>query len=149
MTELIYSIISMSECCLRSKILSNADAAYGNFEQIIYRNVFSDISIERLAAQTNRSLTSFKKEFKRHFNIPPHRWFIHQRLMQSRLLLISTLKSISEIGVECTFPNTSHFIKLFKKQFKVTPAVYRARYGGVLLNKSRQVADVNSVERIA
>ena len=137
MTELIYTIISMPECCLRSKILSNADAAYGNFEQVIYRNVFRDISIEGLAAQTNRSLTSFKKEFKRHFNVPPHRWFIHQRLMQSRLLLISTLKSISEIGVECTFPNPSHFIKLFKKEFDVTPAVYRARYGGVLFHKTR------------
>ncbi len=140
MTELIYSLISMPECCLRSKVLSNADAAYGNFEQIIYGNVFCDISIEALAAQTNRSLTSFKKEFKRHFSLPPHRWFIHQRLMQSRLLLISTLKSISEIGNECTFPNTSHFIKLFKKEFGVTPAVYRVRNGGVLLNKSPRSA---------
>lgn len=48
--------------------------------------------------------------------------------MQARLLLISTSKSISEIGVECTFPNTSHFIKLFKKEYGSTPAIYRMRH---------------------
>lgn len=130
MTELIYLIISQSDGCLKSKILSNMDAARDNFEQIIYSRIFCDISIEELSALCNRSLTSFKKEFKRHFFMPPHRWFIRQRLMQSRLLLISTSKSISEIGVECTFPNTSHFIKLFKKEYGTTPAIYRHRHCG-------------------
>ena len=125
MTELIYLIISQRDCCLKSKVLSNVDSAHDNFEQIIYSNIFSDLAIEELAEMCNRSLTSFKKEFKRHFFMPPHRWFIKQRLIQSRLLLISTSKSISEIGIECTFPNTSHFIKLFKKQYGTTPAIYR------------------------
>jgi AraC-like DNA-binding protein len=125
MTELIYLITSQRDCCLKSKVLSNVDSAHDNFEQIIYSNIFSDLAIEELAEMCNRSLTSFKKEFKRHFFMPPHRWFIKQRLIQSRLLLISTSKSISEIGIECTFPNTSHFIKLFKKQYGTTPAIYR------------------------
>lgn len=127
-TELLYSIAVMDECCIRSKVLSNMDAAHGNFEQVIYNHIFCDISIDELASLCHRSLTSFKKEFKRHFSMPPHRWFIRQRLMRSRLLLISTTKSISEIGVECTFPNTSHFIKLFKKEYMLTPATYRHRY---------------------
>ena len=117
--------ILFSVSCLKSKVLSNVDSAHDNFEQIIYSNIFSDLAIEELAEMCNRSLTSFKKEFKRHFFMPPHRWFIKQRLIQSRLLLISTSKSISEIGIECTFPNTSHFIKLFKKQYGTTPAIYR------------------------
>lgn len=128
MTELIYLIISQADGCLKSKILANVDAARDNFEQIIYSHIFCDISIEELSTLCNRSLTSFKKEFKRHFYMPPHRWFIRQRLMQSRLLLISTSKSISEIGIECTFPNTSHFIKLFKKEYGTTPAIYRNRH---------------------
>ena len=128
LTELIYLVVSHSEGCLKSKVLSNADVAHDNFEQIIYSNIFNDLSIEQLSSMTNRSLTSFKKEFKRHFFSPPHRWFIQQRLLQSRLLLISTSKSISEIGNECAFPNTSHFIKLFKKEYSLTPASYRSQY---------------------
>ncbi len=128
MTELIYLIASHEESCLKNKLLSNVDTAKKNFEQTIFAHIFKDIPIEELARLTNRSLTSFKKEFRRHFQIPPHKWFIRQRLMHSRLLLISTSKSISEIGNECAFPNTSHFIKLFKKEYQVTPAVYRHRH---------------------
>lgn len=127
-TELVYLIVSQSDSCLKSKVMANVDADRDNFEQTIYSHIFCDISIEELASKCNRSLTSFKKEFKRHFSAPPHRWFIHQRLMQSRVLLVSTSKSVSEVGNECTFPNTSHFIKLFKKEYGCTPAAYRAVY---------------------
>lgn len=125
LTELVYLIISRPECCLKSKILQNSDLTSENFEQTVYRNIFSNKTIEELAKECNKSLTSFKKEFNRHFFEPPHKWFIRQRLMKSRLLLISTNKPIAEIGVECRFPNTSHFIKLFKREYGMTPASYR------------------------
>lgn len=125
LTELIYLIVSQRDDCLKNKVLSNVDDQQDNFEQVVYANIFRDVSIEELAAMSNRSLTSFKKEFRRHFQEPPHRWFIRQRLMQARLLLISTTRSISEIGAECVFPNTSHFIKLFKNEYGQTPAMYR------------------------
>lgn len=130
MTELLYLIITNPDCCLKNKLLNNSDIMRENFEQIIYSNVFNDKTIEELANDCNRSLTSFKKEFKKHFYEPPHRWFIKQRLMQARLLLISSEKSISEIGNECLFPNTSHFIKLFRKEYGMTPATYRNKHSG-------------------
>ena len=71
LTELMYLIVSQSDGCLKSKILSNMDASRDNFEQIIYSHIFCDISIEELSTLCNRSLTSFKKEFKRHFYMPP------------------------------------------------------------------------------
>ena len=145
-TELVYLIISQADSCLKSKVLANVDSASDNFEQTIYSHIFCDISIEELASKCNRSLTSFKKEFKRHFLAPPHRWFIHQRLMQSRMLLVSTSKSISEIGNECTFPNTSHFIKLFKKEYGNTPAAYRALHRGGEAEMASEVAHAQCCE---
>jgi len=62
------------------------------------------------------------------FLMPPHRWFIRQRLIHARLLLISTSMSISEIGVACAFSSTSHFIKLFKREYGQAPAAYRSSY---------------------
>lgn len=128
MTELIYHIVSHEDSCLKSKVLSSIDSAKENFEQIVYGHIFRECSIEELAQKTNRSLTSFKKEFRRIYEMPPHKWFIRQRLMHARLLLISTSYSVSEIGAQCTFPNTSHFIKLFKKEYAMTPAAYRTRH---------------------
>lgn len=149
MTELIYLIVSQEDGCLKSKVLSNMDSLRDNFEQIIYSHIFSDISIEELASICHRSLTSFKKEFKRYFLIPPHRWFIRQRLMQSRLLLISTSKSISEIGNECAFPNTSHFIKLFKKEYGLTPAIYRNSHCGSVTMSGQSVTISDMVSAVA
>ena len=38
-----------------------------SFEQTIQDYIFSDISVEELAEKCNRSLTSFKKEFREAF----------------------------------------------------------------------------------
>lgn len=139
MMELIYMIVSNPECCIQNKILEHSDVLRESFEQIVHNNIFTDCSIEKLARLTNRSLTSFKKEFRRQFRESPHKWMIRQRLMHARLLLISTGKPIAELGAECNFPNTSHFIKLFKKEFSLTPSVYRHRHNErktVLLKKT-------------
>ena len=131
MTELLYLIVSHGDCCIKSKLLGNVDAARDNLQQIVYSNIFSDISVEEIAKRCNRSLTSFKKEFFPHLRdlAPP---MAHpQRLIHARLLLISTDKAIAEIGTACAFPNTSHLIKLFRKQYGMTPATYRARHRGV------------------
>lgn len=128
MMELVYLIVSNPECCLQNKVLEHSDVLRESFEQVVHNNIFTNCSIEELAELTNRSLTSFKKEFNRQFRDSPHRWIIRQRLMHARLLLISTSKPIAEIGMECNFPNTSHFIKLFKKEFGLTPSVYRNRH---------------------
>ena len=128
MTELIYLIASQEDGCIKNRVLCSVDSVQEIFEQVIYDHVFKPVPIEVLAEKTHRSLTSFKKEFRRHFRIPPHKWYVQQRLRHSRLLLISTTKSISEIGNECTFPNTSHYIKLFKRAYHMTPAAYRQQH---------------------
>ena len=121
--------------CIRRKVLRSADADSGHFINIIYENIFNDISIEHLAELTNRSLTSFKKEFKRLFNAPPHRWIIEQRLDRAKIMLASTNRTVSEIGTECAFSNISHFIKLFKQRYNDTPASFRRRHSGVENNE--------------
>ncbi|MFI3278284.1 MAG: AraC family transcriptional regulator [Rikenellaceae bacterium] len=125
LTELIYFILAREENCLKNRVFNSIDTSRGVLEQVVYSHIFDDISVNELASLCNRSLTSFKKEFKRLFEYPPHQWFLRQRLSYSRMLLETTRKSISEIGNECTFPNTSHFIKLFKKFYGHTPASYR------------------------
>ena len=95
------------------------------FVNTVYDNIFNDISIEGLAEQTHRSLTSFKKEFRRIFDTSPHHWIIEQRLDRARILLSSTSRTVSEIGAECGFSNISHFIKLFKQRYRRTPASFR------------------------
>lgn len=127
LTELICMIMSHGDCCLSSKILVSADNSTESFERTIQKHIFEDLSMEELAERCGRSLTSFKKDFKRHFHDSPHRWLNRQRLTHARMLLVSTSRTVSDIGNECKFRNTSHFIKLFRNEFGYTPAVYRAK----------------------
>ncbi len=128
LSEMIYLILNGADGCLKSKLIASIDTTKASFQQVIHSHILKDASVEELASKCNRSMTSFKKEFKRIYELPPHQWFLRQRLNHSRLLLISTKKSIAEVGVESTFPNTSHFIKLFRKFYGTTPAIYRQEY---------------------
>ncbi|MDR0907217.1 MAG: AraC family transcriptional regulator [Rikenellaceae bacterium] len=138
LTELVYHIVSRPEGCLRTRILGSTDPEKEFFERTVYDYIYSNITLEELAAQNNRSLTSFKKAFRAYFNDPPHRWVVHQRLMNARMLLISTNKPIAQIGSESCFPNTSHFIKLFRKEFGITPAQYRRQFSSDISKRTQQ-----------
>ncbi len=133
LTSLIFHIISRPEGCLRSRVLGSTDPEKELMERQIRDYIFSGITLEEFARKNNRSLTSFKKKFKSYFNESPHRWVVRQRLMHARLGLISTGKPVSHIGAECRFPNTSHFIKLFRREFGITPAQYRRKYAAEVI----------------
>ena len=130
LNELIYLLLSGEDGCIKRKLLRSTDSSTSHFVNTIYDNLFNDISIEGLAEQTNRSLTSFKKEFRRIFDTSPHHWIIAQRLDHAKIMLASTNRTVSEIGVECGFSNISHFIKLFKQRYHCTPASYRKNDNG-------------------
>lgn len=125
LNELLYLLLAGEDGCVRRRLVRSTDATTIHFVNTIYGNIFNDISIEELAEQTNRSLTSFKKEFRRLFSASPHQWIIEKRLDRARLLLGISSRTVSEIGVECGFTNISHFIKLFKQRYQSTPASFR------------------------
>lgn len=126
--ELLCIILTGEDSCLKTRVIDSIDSSKSAFEQIIQDHILKESSVAQLASLSNRSMTSFKKEFKRIYGTPPHQWYLRQRLNHARLLLISTKKSVAEVGIESTFPNTSHFIKLFRKSYDTTPAQYRQQY---------------------
>jgi AraC-like DNA-binding protein len=128
LTTLIYQIISRPEGCLRTRVLGSTDPEREIMERQLRDYIFSDISLEEFAERTNRSLSSFKKKFKEYYNESPHRWVVRQRLMYARLQLISSERDIIQIAHECHFPNSSYFIRLFRKEFSMTPSQYRTKY---------------------
>lgn len=140
--ELVYEMLVSNDCCLRNLILSFASEKRDRLEQIVHKHIFDLISIETLASKCNRSLSTFKKEFVRIFNDTPHHWIMHQRLIHARLMLISTDRDLSHICQECKFHNSSHFIKLFRKEYGMTPSVYRQKYS--TQNSMREKTKVNA-----
>jgi AraC-like DNA-binding protein len=96
-----------------------------NIENIMIENFQYDLKIADFAKLCGKSLSSFKREFKEYFNTTPNRWLINKRLEHSKILLLGTKLTVSEVGYECGFKNNSHFIQAFKKTTKVTPNKFR------------------------
>ena len=62
---------------------------------------------------------------KRITGMPLHKYLIYLRLMNAANLLENTSLSISEVSLECGFPNMAYFSAYFKKNFSVSPSKYR------------------------
>jgi AraC family transcriptional regulator, exoenzyme S synthesis regulatory protein ExsA len=96
-----------------------------NFKEVILTHLFSNISVPELAVLSGRSLSTFKRDFENYFKDTPASYIKEQKLLKANELLISTDFSVSEICYEVGFSDTSHFTKLFKLKYHLTPSGYR------------------------
>ena len=94
---------------------------------VVKEYMLQPVTLEEMASLSNRSLASFKRDFQRHYRCPPRQWINRQRLDHARLLLDNTDQSVSGIALACGFESTSHFIRIFKREFGITPHVLRAK----------------------
>jgi len=96
-----------------------------SFKEIIKAHIFSDLTNSDLAALTNLSLASFKREFKKHFNDSPSNYVKDQRLKRAAELLLVSNKRINDIAYDCQFNDPAHFSTAFKIKYNISPSQYR------------------------
>lgn len=95
------------------------------FKQIIEAHLFSQLSIEELAALTNLSLSSFKREFAKLYNDTPANYIKTKRLEKAAELLAASNQRITDIALECGFSDLASFTKSFHDKYNTTPTTYR------------------------
>lgn len=127
LSELLYLILSGENECLKSRISRMLDAQKNRFRQVVFDNVFANISVAQMASKSCLSTSAFKREFEHNFDVSPHKWAITQRLQHAENLLHTTSRPISEIARLCAFNNLSHFSKRFRLHYGLTPRDYRKK----------------------
>lgn len=98
-----------------------------NFKEMIQTHLFSNITIPELAVLSGRSLSAFKRDFESYFKDTPANFIKEQKLLKANELLLTTDFSVSEICYEVGFSDTSHFTKLFKLKYNLTPSEFKRR----------------------
>jgi AraC-like DNA-binding protein len=93
-----------------------------DLESFMNRNYKFNVSMERFAYLTGRSLSSFKRDFKQIFNDTPGRWLQKRRLQEAYFQLKRGQKKPLEIYLELGFEDLSHFSFAFKKLFNISPS---------------------------
>ena len=87
-------------------------------------NYMNDISMEEIANYTGRSLSTFKRDFKKCSTLSPREWLIHRRLEAAHELIRKGGRKVSEICFEVGFKNLSHFSKIYKEKYGISPTGY-------------------------
>jgi AraC-like DNA-binding protein len=107
----------------------NVDAILSDFSEphkinlvdFMQKNFMFNMSLEKFSYLTGRSLTTFKRDFKRAFNTTPQKWLTQKRLELARFKLTEQKKKPIDIYFEVGFENLSHFSYAFKKEFGINP----------------------------
>jgi AraC family transcriptional regulator, exoenzyme S synthesis regulatory protein ExsA len=92
-----------------------------DLEAFMNGNYKFNVSVERFAYLTGRSLSAFKRDFKTVFNQTPNRWLVQKRLQEAYFLIDQKNKKPSEIYLDLGFEDLSHFSFAFKKRFGLRP----------------------------
>lgn len=93
--------------------------------EVMEANYMYNLSLKEYANIANRSLATFKREFRKVFDTTPTHWLMQKRLVYATTLLNTTDKSIADVLLESGFENSSHFSRVFKDKFGVPPVSYR------------------------
>lgn len=132
MTELPPDIahlkITEAVSILRS-IDPDIDSMLANFEEpgkidlagYMEKNFMFNMPLERFGYLTGRSLTTFKRDFRKIFDTTPQRWLTQKRLELAHYQFVEKKKKPVDVCYEVGFENLSHFSFAFKKHFGYAP----------------------------
>ncbi|MCM5527222.1 AraC family transcriptional regulator [Parasegetibacter sp. NRK P23] len=105
------------------------DSVLANFEEpgkidladYMEKNFMFNMPLEKFGYLTGRSLTTFKRDFRKTFSTTPQRWLTKKRLDLAHYQFVEKKKKPIDVCYEVGFENLSHFSYAFKKQFGYAP----------------------------
>ena len=93
--------------------------------QYIEEHLADEISLSSLARLVQLSPFHFSRAFKQSFAVPPHQYLTGRRIGRAKTLLAERKLSVTEIGFDVGFSETSSFTAAFRKYTGETPTNYR------------------------
>src|SRR3990167_5323081 len=94
--------------------------------ELMHNNIDEPLKMDEIAACAEISVRQLERQFCRHVNATPSRYYLELRLTRARQLLQQTNKSLADIAVACGFVSISHFRRCFREFFDIAPGCFRA-----------------------
>ncbi len=106
------------------------DLVLANFEEpgkidlvsYMEQHFMFNLPVEKFSYLTGRSITTFKRDFKKAFHTTPQRWLTQKRLERAHYQLVEKAGRPVDVCYEVGFENLSHFSYAFKKLFGYSPS---------------------------
>ncbi|WP_435262880.1 helix-turn-helix domain-containing protein [Tenacibaculum sp. nBUS_03] len=92
------------------------------FQSTIEKNIYSSLTIEEIAFLCNMSLSTFKRNFIREYEVSPGKWFRNKRLDKAKELLEKGDLKVSDVYLDLGYNNLPSFSSAFKTKFGISPS---------------------------
>lgn len=89
------------------------------------------LSLEKIAAEFDLSVSHFSRAFRVSTGLPPHQWLLRQRVDTAKQLMTVRDLSLAEIAISAGFANQSHFTRVFSSVVGISPGMWRRESRGV------------------
>jgi transcriptional regulator GlxA family with amidase domain len=86
------------------------------------------LDVATLAGHALVSPRTFARRFRAETGTTPHRWLLHQRVLQARRLLERSDVSVEEVATHCGFGSAASLRAHFKSQTGTSPIAYRRAF---------------------
>lgn len=106
-------------------LIASKDDQTSNFIKVVESNTLNKLTLKELAFLSNMSVSTFKREFEKHFDESPIKWFQNKRLEHAAFLLQHNTNRPSDIFEMIGYENLSNFVHAFKTKFGVTPKQFQ------------------------
>ena len=107
-----------------------------HMSRVMEENFAYNLRLEEYAQLCHMSLSTFKKSFKHYYNTTPATWLKHRKLDLAHQQILTSDLTINQISFECGFEDTSHFIRVFKEKYNLTPLQYRQKYSKLVSSEA-------------
>ncbi len=84
-------------------------------------NYLYDLSVPELARYTGRSLSAFKRDFKKVSDLTPEKWVLHRRLQEAHRLLSAGGCRVADAMLESGFKDPAFFSRAYRRQYGYPP----------------------------
>ncbi len=88
-------------------------------------NFANRISVEEMSGVMGMTPSYFSRFFRNSTGKTFHTYLTHIRLIRARMILMEQEDTITDIAMNCGFPNVKAFIDAFRKEYGMTPAKYK------------------------
>jgi AraC-like DNA-binding protein len=115
-------VLLNTDTCFYSALFDFSEPWKTDILDYLNENYMYDLSPADMANFTGRSLTAFKRDFKKLSNLSPQKWIIQKRLEVAQLKIKNENRKVSEVCFEVGFKNLSHFSRAYKEAFGTAPS---------------------------
>lgn len=126
--QMVYNAVREGTAAQRASIQSRHGMRNEHLSRAIAMleaRIDEPLAPSELAAILGISTRQLERLFGRYLNTSPKRYITEMRLHRARNLIVQTEQSITEIAMACGFNSTSHFSKVFRNHYGISPLAQR------------------------